>query len=124
MRVATTQNGLTLRVIAGTTNIILGIDLAENQRQGCLGFSIQRVDLGPAAAPFAAAQQTSRWLPNLLRFPSDTDASPITTERAPLQKFRWGDYTTDSRPSLSLPRGAALRGARASSRRISRATPA
>ncbi|HEY0557161.1 MAG TPA: phospholipase D-like domain-containing protein [Thermoanaerobaculia bacterium] len=94
MRVATTQNGLTLRVIAGTTNIILGIDLAENRRQGCLGFSIQRVDLGPAAAPFAAAQQVSRWLPNLLRFPSDKDDSAITTERAPLQKFRWGDYTT------------------------------
>jgi phosphatidylserine/phosphatidylglycerophosphate/cardiolipin synthase-like enzyme len=95
MRVAKTQNGLTLRVIAGTTNIILGIDLAESQRQGCLGFSIQRIDLGPAAAPFAAAQQTGRWLPNLLRFPSDTGAPPITTERAPLQKFRWGDYTTD-----------------------------
>jgi phosphatidylserine/phosphatidylglycerophosphate/cardiolipin synthase-like enzyme len=95
MRVTTTRNGLTLRVIAGTTNIILGIDLAESRRQGCLGFSIQRVDLGPAAAPFAAAQQTGRWLPNLLRFPSDTGAPPVTTERAPLQKFRWGDYTTD-----------------------------
>ncbi|HEX4498413.1 MAG TPA: phospholipase D-like domain-containing protein [Thermoanaerobaculia bacterium] len=96
MRVTATQNGLTLRVIAGTTNVILGIDLAESQRQGCLGFSIQRVDLGPAAAPFAADQQKGHWLPNLLRFPSDQDGSPITTERAPLQKFRWGDYTTES----------------------------
>jgi phosphatidylserine/phosphatidylglycerophosphate/cardiolipin synthase-like enzyme len=95
MRASATRNGLTLRVIAGTTNVILGIDLAEDQRQGCLGFSIQRVDLGPAAAPFAAGQQKSRWLPNLLRFPSDTSAPPITTETAPLQKFRWGDYTTD-----------------------------
>jgi phosphatidylserine/phosphatidylglycerophosphate/cardiolipin synthase-like enzyme len=95
MRVSTTRNGLTLRVIAGTTNIILGIDLQESQRAGCLGFSIQRTDLGPADAPFPVAQQTGRWLPNLLRFPSDKNDQGITTERAPLQKFRWGDYTTD-----------------------------
>ena len=96
MRVGVTKNGLTLRVIAGTHNAILGIDLQENKRAGCLGFSIQRTDLGPTAKPFAKHDQASRWLPNMLRFPSDAadpKATPITTDRAPLQKFRWGDYT-------------------------------
>jgi phosphatidylserine/phosphatidylglycerophosphate/cardiolipin synthase-like enzyme len=94
MRVSATQDGLTVRVIAGTTNVILGIDLEEGRRPGCLGFSIQRVDLGPSGAPVPPEKQASRWLPNELRFPSDMDDAPITTERAPLQKFRWGDYTT------------------------------
>jgi phosphatidylserine/phosphatidylglycerophosphate/cardiolipin synthase-like enzyme len=96
MKASLTQNGLTLRIIAGTHNAILGIDLQENKRKGCLGFSIKRTDLGPASKPFAADQRLTRYLPNMLRFPSDTldpATNPITTERAPLQKFRWGDYT-------------------------------
>jgi phosphatidylserine/phosphatidylglycerophosphate/cardiolipin synthase-like enzyme len=98
VRASLTKNGLTLRVIAGTHSAILGIDLQENKRAGCLGFAIQRTDLGPAADPFPPEKRTSRWLPNMLRFPSDTldpAKHPITTDRAPLQKFRWGDYTLD-----------------------------
>jgi len=94
MRVSTTKDGLTLRAIAGVNSVILGMDLQENKRKGCLGFSIQRTDLGPTDKPFSKAKQASRWLPNLLRFPSDKSTDPNTTERSPLQKFRWGDYTT------------------------------
>lgn len=96
MKASVTKNGMTLRVIAGTHNAILGIDLQENKRAGCLGFSIHRTDLGPTAEPFAEDKQPSRWLPNMVRFPNDAPDSPenpLTTERAPLQKFRWGDYT-------------------------------
>lgn len=93
MRVSMTKSGLTVRVIAGTHNAILAIDLQANKRTDCLGFSIQRTDLGPTAKPFAEGERKSRWLPNMLRFPSDTSDGPITTEVAPLQKFRWGDYT-------------------------------
>lgn len=68
------------------------MDLPENKRAGCLGFSIQRTDLGPKGSPPPATPQT-RWLPNLLRFPKDTNDKNVTTDRAPVQKFRWGDYT-------------------------------
>ena len=96
MKASASQDGLTLRVIAGTYSIILGIDLQEAKRAGCLGFSIQRTDIGPHGAPLPPGQQESRWLPNMLRFPRDTadaDGKPTTTDRAPLQKFRWGDWT-------------------------------
>ena len=93
MRVSITKNGLTLRVIAGTHSAILGIDLQENKRKGCLGFSIQRTDLGQAANRLPAGKQASRWLPSMLQFPGDKAPGPVTTETAPLQKFRWGDYT-------------------------------
>jgi phosphatidylserine/phosphatidylglycerophosphate/cardiolipin synthase-like enzyme len=97
MRASATKDSLTLRVIAGTTNVILGMDLQESHRNGCLGFSIERTILGPKDAPFPPEKQKPSWLPNLLRFPSDKgDPKNITTDRAPLQKFRWGDYTTNS----------------------------
>lgn len=90
MKVSMTKKGLTVRIIAGTRNAIIAMDLQENKRTNCLGFSIARTDLGPASAP--PVEGKLRWLPNMLRFPSDRD-SDGTTLTAPLQKFRWGDYT-------------------------------
>jgi phosphatidylserine/phosphatidylglycerophosphate/cardiolipin synthase-like enzyme len=84
MRASNTQDGLTVRVIAGTTSVIIAIDLQTNKRTGCLGFTIRRADLGAGGNALALA--------NMLKFPSDTAGGPITTDRAPLQKFRWGDY--------------------------------
>lgn len=98
MRASTTKNGLTVRVIAGTRNAILAFDLQENKRKGCLGFSIMRTDVGPSEKPFPPEQQKTGWLPNMLRFPSvpvAPDRQFSTTEDAPLQKFRWGDYTLE-----------------------------
>jgi len=115
MRAQASKDGLTLRVIAGSNNVLLAMDLIESKRHGCLGFTIERTDLDTGQR---------RWLPNLLRFPSDpldrselkivsppkkkkgkTKSGPgkapdmevpsVSTARAPLQKFRWGDYTLD-----------------------------
>ncbi len=96
MRVCASQNGLTVRVIAGTFSVLIGIDLQEARRAGCLGFSIQRIDLGLIGAPVPPGQQTSRWIPNMLRFPKDTadaDETPSTSDKSPIQKFHWGDWT-------------------------------
>lgn len=89
MRVSQSSGGLTVRAIAGTHDILLGMDLEEGRRKGCLGFSIQRAQLDPKSG----APGPWRWLPNRLRFPKDAGNGPITTEHAPVQKFRWGDYT-------------------------------
>lgn len=102
MRVSTTKNGLTLRVIAGSHDAIIAMDLEENKRKGCLGFTIERTDLGPSANPFPASLQKTVFLPNLLHFPSIPRAenqTVSTTNEAPLQKFRWGDYTLQ--PAMS-----------------------
>jgi phosphatidylserine/phosphatidylglycerophosphate/cardiolipin synthase-like enzyme len=85
MRARASKDGLTVRAIAGTYNVLLALDLADAKRAGCLGFTIERTDLDTG---------DRRWLPNLLRFPADVAANP-TTARAPLQKFRWGDYTAE-----------------------------
>ena len=96
MRVKSTKDGVTLRVIAGTNTTILGIDLESSKRKGCLGFSIRRFDLGPVGKPFSPAERKERWLPNMLKFPSDPtdpEKTAITTLTAPLQKFSWTDNT-------------------------------
>jgi len=81
---------VTLRVIAGTHSVLLAMDLAAPARAGCLGFSIERTDLDTGAGK-------RRWLPNMLTFRSDGRPAStwITTASAPLQKFRWGDYTVE-----------------------------
>ena len=86
MRARASKDGLTVRIIAGTHAVLLAFDLADARRPGCLGFSIERTDVETG---------DRRWLPNSLRFMSDPRAEQVTTARAPLQKFRWGDYTTE-----------------------------
>jgi phosphatidylserine/phosphatidylglycerophosphate/cardiolipin synthase-like enzyme len=100
MRARASKDGLTLRVIAGSNNILLAMDLQEVKRKGCLGFTIERTDIETGE---------QRWLPNLLRFEGDeieqkdggakegkADAVPsVSSARAPLQTFRWGDYTVE-----------------------------
>jgi phosphatidylserine/phosphatidylglycerophosphate/cardiolipin synthase-like enzyme len=132
MRARASKDGLTLRVIAGSNNVLLAMDLEDAKRQGCLGFTIERTDMDSGER---------RWLPNMLRFEADPldaadisqqaipsikgvpgdkpaksaksakvkapavkkskkaapeeDAPMVSTARAPLQKFRWGDYTLD-----------------------------
>ena len=125
MRARASKDGVTLRVIAGSSNALLAMDLEDSKRAGCLGFSIERTDLETG---------DRRWLSNMLRFASDPldeadiaiaavpviqgdgakgdkkkkvakkpkgappeqDAPMVSTARAPLQKFRWGDYTVEA----------------------------
>lgn len=83
MRVSVTNNGMTVRAIAGAHSVLLGIDLDEKHREGCLGFSIQRK---------VKSTGETRYLPNSITFPGADPTKAITTETAPLQKFRWGDH--------------------------------
>ncbi|MCU1347870.1 MAG: hypothetical protein JWO56_900, partial [Acidobacteria bacterium] len=84
MRVSANSDGMTIRAIAGTYNVLLGIDLDEKHREGCLGFTIHRT---------VKSTGVTKPLPNVITFPDADESKPINTENAPLQKFRWGDYT-------------------------------
>jgi phosphatidylserine/phosphatidylglycerophosphate/cardiolipin synthase-like enzyme len=84
MRKTAKSGGLTVRAIAGSNNVLIGIDLDPAKRAGCLGFTLQRSDVGTPAL---------RFLPNSITFASTPEATVLDTENSPLQKFRWGDYT-------------------------------
>jgi len=84
MRKTAKSGGLTVRAIAGSNNVLIGIDLDPAKRAGCLGFTLQRSDIGTPAM---------RFLPNSITFASTPEDTALDTENSPLQKFRWGDYT-------------------------------
>jgi phosphatidylserine/phosphatidylglycerophosphate/cardiolipin synthase-like enzyme len=64
------------------------MNVADELRDGLLGFAIEREDV---------ERKEKEWLQNLLRFEGETPESgeartPIDSDRAPFQKFRWSDY--------------------------------
>src|SRR5205085_7508289 len=70
------REGLTLRVIAGSNNVLLAMDLEEPKQKGCLGFTIERTDLDTGER---------RWLPNMLRFKDDAlDDADIARAAVPV----------------------------------------
>jgi hypothetical protein len=87
MRVRKTKGGLTVHAIAGTHVVLLGLDLADKLRPGCLGFGIQRFD---------AAQGETLWMRGMKTFealvPHAALGETFPSNRHPIQGFQWADY--------------------------------
>jgi len=69
MRAKSTRNGIRLKAYAGTTGVLLAMDVTQPKRHGLLGFAIERED----------PRGRHRWLRGLLRFPGQAGEklSPI-----------------------------------------------
>jgi phosphatidylserine/phosphatidylglycerophosphate/cardiolipin synthase-like enzyme len=78
-----------IKAYAGTNGVMLAMDLAAQRRQGLLGFAIQHKK---GAANW-------QWLLNSLTFPGLAHTLPqwaaTPSNIAPIQKFRWSDYTVE-----------------------------
>jgi hypothetical protein len=85
MRAAAEENGVSVRAFAGTTGVLLAFDVEAKRREGLLGFAIERT----------GGSGGQRWLQGLLDFPGakHEPGDPIASEVAPIQKFRWSDYS-------------------------------
>ncbi len=85
MRDRMVKNGFTLKAYAGSTGVMLAMNVQPSLRPGLLGFAIERE--GPQPGRY-------RWLQGLLRFPDQPRDlhSPVESKVAPIQKFRWSDY--------------------------------
>ncbi len=84
MRKSVVQNGIVVKGYAGCTGVLLAFNLQNDaDRKGLLGFAIQKND--------------ADFLPAMIPFPGQAHdpGQPIATNVAPVQKFRWSDYTTD-----------------------------
>jgi phosphatidylserine/phosphatidylglycerophosphate/cardiolipin synthase-like enzyme len=94
MRNISNNNGLTVRAVAGSHCVILGIDLSAEKRKGCLGFAIQRSKLSPLDADEKSA---SFWMRNTHTFKevpaSDTNPAWQSTQNSPWQNFRYIDFS-------------------------------
>ncbi|MCC6148174.1 MAG: phospholipase [Anaerolineaceae bacterium] len=85
MRVTAYKNGIFAKAYAGTTGVLLAMDIDPAKRDGLLGFAIER---------YNAFNNSTGWLLGALNFPhaSHTPGNLVSTNIAPIQKFRWSDY--------------------------------
>lgn len=85
MRAIGESDGVSVKAYAGTSGVILAFDVVEDRRAGLLGFAIER----------RGGNRPHKWLSGALSFPGvQREAGEFpTSETAPIQKFRWSDYT-------------------------------
>jgi phosphatidylserine/phosphatidylglycerophosphate/cardiolipin synthase-like enzyme len=85
MRKSSTSGSLTVRAIAGTHVVLLGISVDPDARKGLMGFAVERLD---------EQSGERRQLPNFLLFKAnDKGARPNQSSvRNPIQAFQWSDY--------------------------------
>ena len=82
MRKSVSENGIIVKAYAGSTGVLLAFNLEkDSDREGLLGFAIQK--------------NGGDFLPSMIPFPNQPHKAgdPIPSNIAPIQKFRWSDYT-------------------------------
>lgn len=86
--VSKTSGRLRATALCGTHAVLIGFNLTGGApaRKGLLGFAIHREDL---------TENEAYWLRGQIRFKGDPGdhGADVPTNRAPLQKFHWADYT-------------------------------
>jgi hypothetical protein len=85
MRAIAHSDGVSVKAYGGTTGVILAFDVLPDKRPGLLGFAIQR----------SGGNRPTKWLAGGLDFPG-VERKPgefAASNTAPIQKFRWSDYT-------------------------------
>jgi phosphatidylserine/phosphatidylglycerophosphate/cardiolipin synthase-like enzyme len=88
MRNRKTESGLTVNAVGGTHVILLGLNLSDQKRTGCLGFAIQRDD---------HTEDERYWLKGMKTFKAtDPILGPggeVSSREHPFQTFQWSDYS-------------------------------
>jgi phosphatidylserine/phosphatidylglycerophosphate/cardiolipin synthase-like enzyme len=83
------QDTFRVKAYAGTNGVLLAFDLEKARKPGFLGFAIEQKEGG----------KPWQWLLNSLTFPGKTHTIPkwgaTPSNLAPIQKFRWADYSIE-----------------------------
>lgn len=84
MRATGEQNHVSVKAYAGTTGVLLAMNVPAERREKLLGFAIHR----------EGGNKPAQWLNGMISFPGveHEPGEPLSTEQAPIQKFRWSDY--------------------------------
>ena len=86
MRAIGQSDDVSVKAYAGTSGVILAFDVAEDKRAGLLGFAIER----------SGGNRPHKWLggwPRVSRRRAQAGRRSWGATSAPIQKFRWSDYT-------------------------------
>jgi phosphatidylserine/phosphatidylglycerophosphate/cardiolipin synthase-like enzyme len=89
MRAVKRNGPLSVQAVAGAYVVLLGINMKETEKNGVLGFGIQRRDLD------SNEDEDPDWLLGLKSFKqaSIQPGQLVPTNQHPIQGFLWGDYT-------------------------------
>ena len=83
------QDTFRVKAFAGTNGVLLAFDLAESRKPGFLGFAIEQKE----------GNKPWQWLLNSLTFAGKAHTMPewgaTPSNLAPIQKFRWADYSIE-----------------------------
>ena len=83
------QDTFRVKAYAGANGVLLAFDLDEARKPGFLGFAIEQKE----------GDKPWQWLLNSLTFPGKTHTIPkwgaTPSNLAPIQKFRWADYSIE-----------------------------
>src|SRR5712691_8108007 len=83
-----TANGVSVRAVAGTYVVMLGIDMNKSKASGLLGFAIKRTD---------HTENEWYWLKGMRAFketyPNPPEGASFSTQDSPVQDFLWSDFT-------------------------------
>src|SRR3954462_5996647 len=95
MRAIAHSDSLSVKAYAGTTGVILAFDIPPARRAGLLGFAIQR----------SGGNRPTKWLTGGLDFPGirRKPGEFAATNAAPIQRFRWSDYTVFPDTTYTYP---------------------
>lgn len=88
MRAVKTRQGLTVRAVAGSHVVLLGMSMAPGRCNGHMGFAIHRTD---------HTEGEAYWLEGMKTFeqtdPGFAPGSTYPTNKQPIQGFTWSDYS-------------------------------
>ncbi|WP_288409714.1 phospholipase D-like domain-containing protein [uncultured Herbaspirillum sp.] len=90
MRVTASSNGVRVNAIAGTRVVLLGFDIDQAQRAGCLGFAIERHDLKTGEVVWMRGMKTFEKTQ-----PHTTLGQMFSSQQHPFQSFQWSDYSVN-----------------------------
>ena len=84
-RVKGSGDSPTVKAYAGTTGVLLAMNLPASKRKNLLGFAIERLDV---------KNNIRDWLKGTIHFQgvNHPPGTPVDSKDAPIQKFRWSDY--------------------------------
>src|SRR4051794_12586518 len=84
MRATAKENKVSVKAYAGTTGVLLAMNVPAEGRDDLLGFALRR----------EGGNKPAQWLNGMIGFPEveHKPGEPLSTEQAPIQKFRWSDY--------------------------------
>ncbi|NJR50777.1 MAG: hypothetical protein HC780_15590 [Leptolyngbyaceae cyanobacterium CSU_1_3] len=77
------QNGISVKAYAGTTGVMVAMNMTDSQRKDWLEFAIERIN---------GRSGKKEWLTGMLPFFSSRQSrpgQPIPSHIAPIQRFRW-----------------------------------